>query len=53
MKGIDAVFVGHTPVESIIEIENVVYIDTGACFGRALTMVNMASGEAVRVKVSE
>jgi serine/threonine protein phosphatase 1 len=41
IDGIHKVYVGHTPVDSILEIGNVVYIDTGACFGRDFTIVEI------------
>jgi len=36
---IDAVVVGHTPVKKILVSANVVYIDTGAVFGKGLTII--------------
>ncbi|QNA89325.1 serine/threonine protein phosphatase [Massilia sp. Dwa41.01b] len=36
--GVDRVFVGHTPVLRPMSLGNVHYIDTGAVFGRALTL---------------
>lgn len=39
VAGIERVFVGHTPVAALIQIGNVEYIDTGACFGKRLTMI--------------
>ncbi|MGJ7918688.1 metallophosphoesterase [Massilia sp. LXY-6] len=36
--GVERVFVGHTPVPGPISLGNVHYIDTGAVFGRPLTV---------------
>lgn len=33
--------VGHTPMQRMTTLGNVRYIDTGACFGRDLTVINM------------
>lgn len=39
VAGIDRVYVGHTPVRALQVLGNVHYIDTGAVFGRRLTLV--------------
>ncbi len=44
VAGVNVVYVGHTPLESAQEVENVRYIDTGAVFGRKLTIFNMHTG---------
>lgn len=36
---IDAVVVGHTPVKKIGAFGNVIYIDTGAVYGKGLTLI--------------
>lgn len=36
---IDAVVVGHTPVKKVGAFGNVVYIDTGAVYGKGLTLI--------------
>lgn len=41
VSGIDFVVVGHTPVESVLQLGNVFYIDTGAVFNRELTFVTL------------
>lgn len=38
-KGIDHVFLGHTPVNDITTLGNVHYIDTGAVFGGKLSLI--------------
>jgi serine/threonine protein phosphatase 1 len=43
VDGVQAVIVGHTPMQQITWIGNVVYIDTGAVFGRALTILDAES----------
>lgn len=45
---IDRVYVGHTPVKDWQIVGNVHYIDTGACFGRPLTLVCMTDGQIVQ-----
>lgn len=45
VKNIDRVYVGHTPVDKPMTLGNVHYIDTGAVFGRELTIVQI-NGEA-------
>jgi serine/threonine protein phosphatase 1 len=37
--GLIRMYVGHTPVDAPVALGNVHYIDTGAVFGRALTLV--------------
>ena len=46
---IDRVYVGHTPVKDWQIVGNVHYIDTGACFGRPLTLVCMTDGAVLQV----
>lgn len=41
ISGIDAFYFGHTPVEEILTMGNLKYIDTGAVFGRALSLVKI------------
>lgn len=42
VKGVDVVYVGHTPLDEKTTLGNVVYIDTGACFGDGkLTIVEI------------
>lgn len=39
IEGVDAVVVGHTPVQYPQTIGNVLYIDTGAVYGKGLTII--------------
>lgn len=39
VKDIDLVVVGHTPVKRVCALGNVVYIDTGAVYGKGLTLI--------------
>lgn len=39
VRDVDAVIVGHTPVKKIGALGNVVYIDTGAVYGKGLTLL--------------
>lgn len=39
VRDVDAVVVGHTPVKKIGALGNVVYIDTGAVYGKGLTLI--------------
>lgn len=41
VKGIDYVVVGHTPVEDVTVLENIVYIDTGAVYNNFLTILSV------------
>lgn len=46
-------YVGHTPVDNVTNLANVFYVDTGACFGRQMTMVCIQgkhAGEVFNVK---
>ena len=48
VKGVDLVVCGHTVVEEVCVLGNVLYIDTGACFGGPLTAVALAPNERPR-----
>ena len=39
VKGVDLVVCGHTVVDELSVLGNVMYIDTGACFGGSLTVL--------------
>ena len=41
VNGIDYVIVGHTPVEDVTVLDNIVYIDTGAVYDGALTILSV------------
>jgi serine/threonine protein phosphatase 1 len=41
VDGVYEIIVGHTPVNSKIQLGNVVYIDTGAVFGREFTIIQI------------
>lgn len=41
VEGVTKVYVGHTPVKQPVVLGNVHYIDTGAVFGRELTVVKI------------
>jgi len=43
IESIEAVFCGHTPIQAPIQLGNVFYIDTGAVFGRELTIAQFSS----------
>ena len=40
VNGIDCVVVGHTPVEDVVVLDNIVYIDTGAVYDGSLTILS-------------
>jgi serine/threonine protein phosphatase 1 len=46
IKGLRALFVGHTPVSEVCRLGNVVYVDTGAVFGKKLTVMQFAGSKA-------
>lgn len=52
VANIDNVFVGHTPMKEWQILGNVHYIDTGAVFGRCLTMLCMTDGAIVQRKAA-
>ncbi len=39
--GVHKLYVGHTPVQQPYELGNVVYIDTGACFGHPISIIQI------------
>lgn len=41
IENVVAVIVGHTPVQECVTLGNVFYIDTGAVFGRELTIIQI------------
>ena len=41
IKDLSMLYVGHTPVDTPTRLGNVMYIDTGAVFGRVLTVVQI------------
>lgn len=41
VNGIDYVVVGHTPVEDVTVLENIVYIDTGVVYNNSLTILSV------------
>ena len=43
VDGVDVVIVGHTPVSRVGALGNVLYVDTGAVFGGALSVIDMAT----------
>jgi len=47
VAGIRRVYVGHTPVKTPVAVGNVCYIDTGACFGGPMMLINAATGALV------
>lgn len=38
VDGLHAMYVGHTPVKQATALGNVIYVDTGAVFGRSITL---------------
>jgi serine/threonine protein phosphatase 1 len=48
VQNIDRVYVGHTPVKESQIVGNVHYIDTGAVFGRHLTLVCITNDEVMQ-----
>ncbi len=41
IKGVEKVYVGHTPVKQVATLGNVVYCDTGAVFGGKITVLKI------------
>ena len=48
VANIDRVYVGHTPVNDWQIVENVHYIDTGAVFGRVMTVICITDGQVMQ-----
>lgn len=46
VANIDVVYVGHSVVPEVTEIGNIRYVDTGAVFGKKLTVMNMHTGQS-------
>lgn len=51
VEGLTAMYVGHTPVNGPVVVGNVVYVDTGAVFGRSMTVICI-QGEGVGQTIS-
>lgn len=49
IEGVHRVYVGHTPVKAPVTLGNVVYIDTGAVFGKEMTVVEINAEMALKV----
>lgn len=47
VDGIHKLFVGHTPLKKVVELGNVIYIDTAACFNGKFTVYNLNTLEEV------
>lgn len=45
IEGVAKLYVGHTPMKEVAVFGNVHYIDTGACFGRKLTLIDLMDGD--------
>ena len=45
IDGVSRVYVGHTPLSEPVVLGNVVYVDTGIVYGRALTMISLAPAQ--------
>jgi serine/threonine protein phosphatase 1 len=41
IENIERVYVGHTPLKKVVNLGNVRYIDTGACFNGELTVMEI------------
>lgn len=41
VDNIEVVYVGHTPLKKVTVLGNVIYIDTGSCFGGELTVLEI------------
>lgn len=51
IKGVDAVFLGHTVVDLVTKKHNCYFIDTGAVFGMLLTLLEINPHHAVEQQV--
>ncbi len=50
VANVHSVYVGHTPVKEVSQLHNVHYIDTGACFGKSLTLVELGTGAITTIQ---
>lgn len=50
VENIYMVYCGHTVVKEPCELGNVRYIDTGACFGHGMTLVNLHTEELIEFR---
>jgi serine/threonine protein phosphatase 1 len=41
IENVELIYVGHTPLKDVKVLGNVIYIDTGACFGGKLTILEI------------
>jgi len=48
IEGVEAVIVGHTPVDRVTALGNVVFIDTGRVFGGDLTILELTARDGPR-----
>lgn len=53
VANIDVVYVGHSVVPEVTEVGNIRYVDTGAVFGKKLTVMNMHTGQVYEGRSSE
>ena len=51
VSGIDYIFLGHTVVECVTQKDNCYYLDTGACFGGELTLVEINQNISIESQV--
>lgn len=53
VSGVGMVCVGHTPLKEATNLHNVLYLDTGACFGKKLTLACIQGPRAGQVIESQ
>lgn len=54
IEGVDQIFVGHSTVAEIVELGNVVYMDTGCSFSDGkLSVLNLLSGKSTSIDTNE
>lgn len=51
VSGIDQIFLGHTVVDCVTRKDNCYYLDTGACFGGELTIVEIDQSLSIEEQV--
>lgn len=47
VSGVDTVIVGHSVVPEVTSIKNVMYVDTGAVYGKRMTLVQIQGGSNI------
>ena len=50
VDGVSRVYVGHTPVKTPMLAGNVAFVDTGACFGGQMILIDIGTGQIAAIE---